>query len=322
MDTILGGISEFGVLPVIQVPNPEDAEPLAQALSDGGLPLIEITFRNGSAEKSVALIRKAFPDMIIGAGTILDAATADLAVKAGADFLVSPCFNPRVAEFCKAQSVPYIPGCVTPGELERGIEAGLNIFKFFPAEPNGGLEAVKLLAGPYGGTGFLPTGGISFDNLPDYLSFNCIAACGGSFMATASQIAAHDWNSIRESCKRAVDISLGFELAHVGINCTSSDSAVSGASDIAKIFLLDVIEGKSSVFADRAVELMKAPYYGSRGHIGFSTRSATRALAWFRRNRIPVREESIRYYDNGHVKSAYLTMEIEGHAFHIVQQTI
>ena len=320
MQAVMRTIREIGLIPVLKVPAVSDARPLAAALIGGGIPLIEVTLRNAWALEVIRTIKTAFPDMTVGAGTVLDPETAESAVEAGADFIVSPGFNAKTVAWCQSAGVAVIPGCVTPCEIEQGLERGLTVFKFFPAEPNGGLQAVKLLGGPYPDVRFIPTGGITFDNLPDYIGSDRVLACGGSFMATADQIAAQDFDGITASCRRAVDLSLGFALAHVGINFEGADGAVRAAEAVAGRFRLPVAEGHSSVFAGKAVEMMKSPYYGTNGHIGFYTRSVERALAFFRREGIRVKEDSIRTTAQGRLQSAYLEDEVGGFALHILQK--
>jgi len=175
-------VHELGIVPVIKIDDVADAIPLAQALIDGGLPCAEITFRTDAAEESIRQVAAKFPEMLVGAGTVLTTEQADRAIAAGAKFIVSPGFNPKVVKHCQSKNVPIFPGCITPTEIEMAIEHGLETVKFFPAEQAGGLAMIKALAAPYTKMTFIPTGGIDTSNLKKYLEFGKIVACGGSFM--------------------------------------------------------------------------------------------------------------------------------------------
>ena len=153
-----------------------------QALINGGLPCAEVTFRTDAAEASIAAISKKFPQMFVGAGTVLTTEQVDRAVGAGAKFIVSPGFNPKVVEYCLKKGYPITPGIMTPTELEMALGFGLDVVKFFPAEAAGGLNMIKSMAAPYTQMKFMPTGGISAKNICEYLAFDQIIACGGSWM--------------------------------------------------------------------------------------------------------------------------------------------
>ncbi|WP_330698007.1 bifunctional 4-hydroxy-2-oxoglutarate aldolase/2-dehydro-3-deoxy-phosphogluconate aldolase [Anaerotignum sp.] len=205
--TIAERISKIGVVPVIKLERPEeDALPLAKALSEGGLPVAEITFRAEGADKAIKLMRDNYPDMIVGAGTVLYKEQVDRALAAGAQFIVSPGFNPKIVAYCIEKNVPIFPGCVTPTEIEAAHDLGLTTFKFFPAQQYGGLATIKALSGPYHQFMFMPTGGISLDNLKEYLSFKNICAVGGSFMVTDKLINGKEWDEITTICRKAADI--------------------------------------------------------------------------------------------------------------------
>lgn len=205
--TIAERISKIGVVPVIKLERPEeDALPLAKALSEGGLPVAEITFRAEGADKAIKLMRDNYPDMIVGAGTVLYKEQVDRALAAGAQFIVSPGYNPKIVAYCIEKNVPIFPGCVTPTEIEAAHDLGLTTFKFFPAQQYGGLATIKALSGPYHQFKFMPTGGISLDNLKEYLSFKNICAVGGSFMVTDKLINGKEWDEITTICRKAADI--------------------------------------------------------------------------------------------------------------------
>lgn len=206
MDTTFEKLEKFGVIPVIALDDPDDALPLAAALTDGGLSCAEVTFRTAAAEESIRRIAAAYPDMLVGAGTVLTTQQVDRAVAAGAKFIVSPGLNPNVVRHCLEKGVPAAPGCCTPSEIEQAIELGLSVVKFFPAEAMGGLKTIKALAAPYTGLRFMPTGGINASNLRSYLEYPRVLACGGSWMVSKELIRAHDFAQITELVRQATAI--------------------------------------------------------------------------------------------------------------------
>jgi len=203
MSEILEKIKEIGIVPVIVLEDAKDALPLAEALMEGGLPCAEVTFRTAAAEDSIRAISQAYPEMLVGAGTVLTTEQVDRAVAAGAKFIVSPGFNPRIVQYCQEKGVPITPGCSSPTDIEQALEHGLKVVKFFPAEQLGGLAMIKALAGPYVDVSFMPTGGINAGNVKDYLAYNRILACGGSWMVKGDLIKAGDFQRITELVKEA-----------------------------------------------------------------------------------------------------------------------
>lgn len=321
MQDVLNKVHKFGVLPVIKIEQVAHAKPLAAALRNGGINAIEVTFRNDCAADAVSAIKDAYPDMVVGAGTILSPALVEKAVLVGADFVVSPGFNPLTVKHCIDRGIPIIPGCATPTELELAASVGLETVKFFPAELSGGVEALKLLSGPFPGLRFLPTGGINYMNLGNYLSQKCVVACGGSFMAGADLIREEQWQKITDNCKKAMDISLGFELAHVGINHATKEEAVENLTLMNQIFSLGAKIGtEKSSFLGPAVEFMHTPYYGRNGHLGFKTNSPERAKAYFEKQGLSIRDDSIAYDASGFMKFFYLEEEIAGFALHVMRK--
>ena len=206
MNEILQKVQELGVVPVVVLNNAKDAAPLAKALCEGGLPCAEVTFRTEAAEESIRIMASEFPQMLIGAGTVLTTEQVDRAVAAGAKFIVSPGFDPEIVDYCLAKDILVLPGCITPSEVAQALKRGLEVIKFFPAEQFGGVATIKALAAPYTNMRFMPTGGISAKNLPDYLGFNKIVACGGSWMVKGDMIEAGEFDKIKELTKEAVEL--------------------------------------------------------------------------------------------------------------------
>ena len=178
MNKVLEEIKKIGIVPVVVLDDAKDAEPLAKALCEGGLPCAEVTFRTEAAEESIHIISEKYPEMLVGAGTVLTTKQVDRAVAAGAKFIVSPGFNPKVVKYCIDRDIPVTPGTQTPSEMEQAIEMGLDVVKFFPAEPAGGLKMIKAVAAPYTMLQFMPTGGINLNNVEEYLEYDRILACG------------------------------------------------------------------------------------------------------------------------------------------------
>ncbi len=311
-------VYDIGVLPVIKISNPDDALPLAKALIDGGLPAAEITFRTSCAAEAIKRITDAYPEMLVGAGTVLTPAQVDAAVAAGASFIVSPGFNPKTVAYCKSKNIPIIPGCSSPSDIEQAIELGLETVKFFPAEAAGGLKMLKAMAAPYGAMRFMPTGGIDASNIVSYLQFDKILCCGGSFMVKDDLIKAGDFATITELTRGAVRAMLGFEFAHVGINTESKEEAERAAKLFEAMFGMPVRETSKSYFAGSSFELMNQKGPGKYGHIGIKTNFVDRAMAYFKRMGFAFDEESVTYAENGKPKFAYFKDEIAGFAVHIV----
>ena len=203
MNDTLKKIGETGIVPVVVLNKVSDAEPLAAALVAGGLPCAEVTFRTDAAEESIRAIAKKFPDMFVGAGTVLSVEQVDRAIGAGAKFIVSPGLNPKVVEYCIKKGYPVCPGIMTPTELEVALGFGLDVVKFFPAENAGGLKMIKAMSAPYTMMKFMPTGGINATNVRDYLSCDKILACGGSWMVKGDLINAGKFDEIERLTREA-----------------------------------------------------------------------------------------------------------------------
>ena len=206
MNPILEQLSKFGVVPVVVLNDAKYAEPLAKALCDGGLPCAEVTFRTAAAEESIRTMTEKYPEMLVGAGTVLTTEQVDRAVAAGAKFIVSPGFDPEIVDYCLEKEILVLPGCVTPSEVAQGVKRGLKVLKFFPAEQYGGVATIKAMAAAYVGIQFMPTGGINPKNVKDYLACDKIFACGGSWMVKGDMIEAGEFDKIEALTKEAVAI--------------------------------------------------------------------------------------------------------------------
>lgn len=206
MNKVLEQFEKIGIIPVVVLDNVKDAKPLAEALCEGGLPCAEVTFRTEAAEESIRVMSESYSEMLVGAGTVLTTEQVDRAVNAGAKFIVSPGINPKVVEYCVKKNIPITPGTANPSNIETALEFGLDVVKFFPAEPLGGLKMIKAMAAPYVGVKFMPTGGINANNVREYLAYDRILACGGSWMVQGELIKAGNFKKIMELTKEATDI--------------------------------------------------------------------------------------------------------------------
>ncbi|MEQ2781579.1 keto-hydroxyglutarate-aldolase/keto-deoxy-phosphogluconate aldolase [Lachnospiraceae bacterium AM25-11LB] len=206
MSTVTEKISTLGVVPVVVLEDAKDAAPLAKALVEGGLPCAEVTFRTDAAEESIKIMTSEYPDMFVGAGTVLTIEQVDRAVAAGAKFIVSPGFDPEIVDYCLSKEIPIFPGCITPSEVAQAVKRGLKVVKFFPAEQFGGVATIKAMAAPYVGLKFMPTGGVSAKNLESYLSCDKIVACGGSWMVKGDLVKAGKFDEIKAMTEEAVKL--------------------------------------------------------------------------------------------------------------------
>ena len=321
MNEMIEKLYSIGLIPVIKIENPDDAVPLAKALIDGGLPAAEITFRTKCAAEAIKNITEAFPEMLVGAGTVLTTEQVDAAIAAGSKFLVSPGLNPKVTSYCLSKGVPMLPGCSNPSDVEAALELGLTTVKFFPAEAAGGLKMLKAMAAPYGQLKFMPTGGIDATNLLDYLKFNKIVACGGSFMVKDELIKEKKWDEITALTRNAVKTMLGLEFVHMGMNNRSKKSGTDAAKLFGFMFGMPLRETSKSTFVGSAFEFMHSNGRGKHGHIGIGTNFVDRAMAYFKRMGFEFDESTITYNEKtGKPKFVYFKDEIAGFAIHLVEK--
>lgn len=206
MSTAAERFAELGVVPVVVLENAKDAAPLAKALVEGGLPCAEVTFRTAAAEESIRIMASEYPEMFVGAGTVLTIDQVDRAVAAGAKFIVSPGFDPEIVDYCLSKDIPVFPGVITPSEVAQAVKRGLKVVKFFPAEQFGGVATIKAMAAPYVGLKFMPTGGVNAKNLENYLSCDKIVACGGSWMVKGDLVKAGKFDEIKSLTEEAVKL--------------------------------------------------------------------------------------------------------------------
>ena len=263
---------------------------------------------------------KEFPEMLVGAGTVLTTEQVDRAVNAGAKFIVSPGFNPEITKYVIDKGMLMMPGTATPGEMEQAMSMGLDVVKFFPAEQNGGVAKLKAVAGPYTNLRWMPTGGVNAKNLLDYLSFNKIIACGGTWMVKKDLIEAENWDEIERLTREAVNTMLGFEVKHIGINTENEEEAMKVANLIGSLLNMKVAPGNSSIFVgNKEFEIMKKPGRGTNGHIAILTNNVDRAIYHLSQRGVKFDMDSKNVKD-GKTIAIYFADEIAGFAFHLVQR--
>ena len=203
MKSIEERFAELKVVPVVVLNDVKDAAPLAKALVEGGLPCAEVTFRTDAAAESIRIMTEVYPDMLVGAGTVLTTEQVVRAVEAGAKFIVSPGFDPEIVDYCIGKNIPVFPGCISPSEVAQAVKRGLKVVKFFPAEQAGGLAMIKAMAAPYNMLKFMPTGGINTKNLKEYLACDKILCCGGSWMVKGDMVEAGEFDKIQKLTEEA-----------------------------------------------------------------------------------------------------------------------
>jgi 2-dehydro-3-deoxyphosphogluconate aldolase/(4S)-4-hydroxy-2-oxoglutarate aldolase len=243
------------------------------------------------------------------------------AVSAGAQFIVSPGFNPKVVQWCVEQNIPITPGCVTPSEIEQALSYGLKVLKFFPADVYGGVKACKALNGPYGHVGvkFIPTGGVNNDNLAEYADKPFIHAIGGGWLCSTENITNHRFENITETAKKAVDILLGFEFAHMGINGENEEESLQIVKKFEAAFKLTPKYGNSSNFAGPEIEVTKNTGLGKFGHIAIRTNNIQRAVHYLKKRGFEAVEDTAKYKGDKMI-AIFLKEEIGNFAIHLLQK--
>ena len=316
---VLSRLAAAGVVPVVVLDNAADAVPTAKAMVAGGIDVMEITFRTAAAADSIRAVAAEVPEMLVGAGTVLNLEQCKLAVECGAKFIVSPGYDEETVAWCVENGVAVTPGCVTPTEIMAALKHGLKVVKFFPANVYGGLNAIKALSGPFVGLKFIPTGGVNQQNLGEFVYNPSIHAVGGSWVCPKADIAAHNFDKITQLCAEARRGVMGFELAHVGINCESADESLAVCEELEKAFDFEVKTGNSSNFASTGVEVMKSMYLGKNGHLAVRTNKIETAIAELTKRGFAVDMDTAKYKGDRMV-AVYLKNEIGGFAVHLLQK--
>ena len=295
MNPVLQRVYEIGIIPVIAFNDVDEAIPLCKALMDGGLPAAEVTFRTACAEECIRKIHEELPDMLLGAGTVLTNDQADRAMAAGASFVVAPGYDPNVTQHVIDKGGLMMPGTCSAGEMQQAMNQGCEAIKFFPAEANGGVDMLKNIGAALKTAKWMCTGGVNAKNVNTYLANPQIIAVGGTWMCKSDKIKAGAWDDITAACKEAVDVMLGLDLGHIGINCADDAEAMKTAELLGGLLSKAVAPGNSSIFVgNKEFEIMKKPGRGTHGHIAIKCNSIDRAV--------------------------YLADEVAGFAIHLVQK--
>lgn len=317
-EKLFAQIHTIGLVPVVKIDDASKAVGLAGAMIKGGLPCAEVTFRTDAAEEAIKNITKAYPDMLVGAGTVTNLDYAKKAVGAGAKFIVSPGFNPTVVDWCLENNIPVVPGVCTPSDIEQGLARGLTTLKFFPAEASGGVNMLKNFAGPFPQLKFMPTGGISLENLATYAKQSNVLAIGGSWMVKTDLIENEDWDGISKLCSDAVIALQGLEFAHMGVN---NDGSVESEKSITGFAALGMPtnRGASSTFMSSFIEVLPKLYLGKNGHIGFRCYNIERTLSYLANHGFTPNKETIARDAKGNIKICYLNEELSGFAIHLIR---
>lgn len=315
---VLKRMARAGIVPVVVLDDAKDAVPTARAMVAGGIDVMEITFRTAAAADSIRAVAAEVPEMLVGAGTVVNLEQCKLAVECGAKFIVSPGYDEEVVSWCCDNGIAVCPGCVTPTEIMMALKHGLKVLKFFPANVYGGLGAIKALAGPFGGVKFIPTGGVNLQNLGEFISDPHIHAVGGSWVCPKGDIAAGNFEKITQLCKESRKALLGFEVAHVGINCADAGVCDAVCQEFAAAFDFPVKQGNSSNFASTGVEVMKTMFKGANGHIAIRTNKMAPAMAEMERRGLELDMDSVK--DPSNIKAIYFKKEMGGFAVHLLQK--
>lgn len=316
---VLKRLESCGIVPVVVLEDAADAVPTAQAMVAGGIDVMEITFRTSAAEESIRNVAAQCQNVLVGAGTVITLEQCKRAVEAGAKFIVSPGFDEDVVRWCVENQIAVLPGCVTPTEIMAAMKYGLKAVKFFPAGVYGGLSAMKALSAPFGSVRFVPTGGVGENNVGEYIAAPYIIAVGGSWVCPKNDISSHKFERITELCRTARRNMLGFEVAHIGINCENNDVSEGVVNDLAGMFGFSVKRGNSSDFVTDGIEVMKTPYLGTNGHIAVKTNCMPAAIRELEKRNWKIDYDTAKFKGDS-MKAVYLKNEIGGFAIHLLQK--
>lgn len=320
MNPVLQRVYEIGIIPVIAFNDVDEAIPLCKALMDGGLPAAEVTFRTACAEECIRKIHEELPDMLLGAGTVLTNDQADRAMAAGASFVVAPGYDPNVTQHVIDKGGLMMPGTCSAGEMQQAMNQGCEAIKFFPAEANGGVDMLKNIGAALKTAKWMCTGGVNAKNVNTYLANPQIIAVGGTWMCKSDKIKAGAWDDITAACKEAVDVMLGLELGHIGINCADDAEALKTAELLGGLLSKAVAPGNSSIFVgNKEFEIMKKPGRGTHGHIAIKCNSIDRAVYHLSQRGVKFDMDSM-VNKNGKNIAIYLADEVAGFAIHLVQK--
>lgn len=314
-------IEQIGIVPVVKIDSIEQVRPLLQALITAGLNCVEITLRSQFALESIKIAVNEFPEVLVGAGTVINCNQAREAISAGAQFIVTPGYNSELTKFVLDNNVAIIPGVTTASEIMQAIDDGLEILKFFPAETSGGWSKIKDFSGPFPKIKFMPTGGIDLVNMLDYLNLNNVIAIGGSFMLKG--LNDMDFERVYQDSKNAINKMLGYELIHVGIDNDNCETARKNALLMCELFGFPYYEKPKSHFASKGFEFLNNKGPGQKGHLAIYTPFIERALYQLKRKGIMAVEDTVtRNKKTNKINFVYLDLELSGFAVHLINPDI
>lgn len=316
--SLIQRLYEIGVVPVVAVDSTRQALELAGILKENGLSGMEITLRTEAAAAAIAAVKRHLPEMLVGAGTIHSPLDAGRAVDAGADFIVMPGFREDTVRFCMEKGVLILPGCDSTLALEQATALGLSAVKLFPAEASGGALKIKALHGPYPTVRFMPTGGVTAENMQDYLALENVFAVGGTWLAPKELLREGRFDEIGLLVREAVRRVHGMHLKHLGINCTDPPAAWTAAKEFARLCAVGTTEFEKSILAGSEFELVKTPFWGKHGHICIGVRNLERTYHYLKRQGYRFREETAARREDGSMQAIYLVDEIGGFAIHFL----
>lgn len=317
-------ITDIGLIPQISLDDPADAEPLGRALVKGGIPLAEVVLHQDTSTslKVIQILSKQVPDIIVGAGMIHTVDQARRAVKAGAQFIITPFFNPAVTRWClvnTANTVEIIPGITSPSDIERARNIGLTVYNFFP-EISGGMAALKTLSDLFEDIKFIPMGGIDRTVMNDYLDLPNVAAVTGNFMTPSNIIKNKNWDEITALCKKVFKQLLRFELGHIGLHADTHNHAEIITKDLCTLMLQNKCIRDDRCFVGSAIEVYDRSIPGSTGYICIDTRDIERAMAYYKRRGVTFDQEQCIKDETGKINIIYLKKEVHGLAIHLHQK--
>lgn len=318
--TALTEFRECGLSPVVVIDRAADAVPLAKALLAGGVWIMEITMRTDQALDAITLVAKEVPEIIVGAGTVINKETANQALEAGAKFLVSPGFSQEVADVAKEKDILYVPGTATLTEVMYAINNGYDLVKIFPAGKLGGVDYIKEIHSVFPKLSFMPSGGVSLDNMESYLDAPFIGAVSGSWMCPKNLIAQGKFDEITAICKQTVERLQGFKLLHIGINNKSDQEARQAADSLGNLLGMPVTDKGTAYFVGDLADVIKYELPCSHGHIAIQVNDMDRAIRYFRDKGYGFTDIGLGKDDNGNIVAIWFDPEqvnINGFAVHL-----
>lgn len=319
-DNIIKRIHDIGILPVIDLADPDNAVRVAQSICIGGLPVAEVSYRNNAIHKMIIDMKSTCPGMLIGAGGIFSGEQVDSALEAGADFIIISEFHPDIVRYCQSKHVPVIPAVSDESDIEAAISMEIDAVKFFLPENSGGISRIKELSAAYGKIKFIPAGDITENDVSGYLNEPCVLACCGSWMIDENAIAEKNFEKITKLTGHTVNSMLGLTIKHIGINEENGDGAAL-AGQFAGIFSGKVRETYKGWFGSEYVEVMSKKFTkGRHGHIGIGVNDPDRARRYYEALGYSFDESTAGYDENGDLEIVYFSNEIGGFALHIVKK--